>query len=512
MKDNLSVKKALKRHPGFLTLPGQSIFMRLDKIIHTRYLPAALVLLLLFLFQCRPERVYLEEEDARLEFTMDTVYFDTVLTTLGTVTRSFRVKNPYNRFVKISEIRLAGGTSSVFRINIDGLQGPVQQDLEIAPGDSMYVFVEATPAENGLPDILRIQDSIVFVTNGNTQDVDLVAWGQDVHILRDSILDYDAVWSADKPYLIIGGIMVDSLRTLRMEPGVRVFLHRDAVILVKGTLEVAGSLDAPVEFQGDRLEELYRELPGQWGLIYFMPGSRANVIDHAQIRNGTVGLWADSLVQISEPVITVSNTFINEMSYDGILARGTTIKAWNVAIGDCGNSCVELLYGGSYEFDHCTLGNYFRSGFGIRKYPALYISNYYGYYDTISENVVVVRYEVRDIVKAEFRNSIIYGDKLNELLIDRHPDGLLNYLFDHCLTRIDNSKFDYSVDPKFSFIINGYSPEFDSIHVSLALDSLSPAIDQGLIDFALDYPFDLNGNSRVADGKPDMGAYEWLAD
>ncbi|MFZ5940226.1 MAG: choice-of-anchor Q domain-containing protein [Bacteroidota bacterium] len=463
---------------------------------------------ILLLFQCRPERAYVEEQDARLEFTVDTVYFDTVLTTFGTVTRSFRVKNPYNRFVKISEIRLAGGSSSLFRINIDGLNGPVQENLELAPHDSMYVFVEATPAENGVPGFLRIQDSIVFVTNGNTQDVDLVAWGQDVHILRDSVLDYNAVWTADKPYLIIDGILVDTLNTLRMEPGVQVYLHRNASIYVLGTLEIAGTTEAPVEFRGDRFEAMYDNLPGQWGVIYFITGSRANRIDNARILNGTVGLWADSLVSTTEPVLTISNTFINQMSYDGLLARGTSVKAWNLAIGDCGNACAELLYSGSYEFDHCTFGNYWRSGFALRQFPALYIANYYGYYDTISEDVVVIRYEVRDIEKAEFRNSIIYGENLNELVVDRHPDGQLNYLFDHCLTRIDRSKFDYTLDPDFKFIINSYDPKFDSVHVSLELDSLSPAIDQGLLDYAITHPFDLNGNSRVSDGKPDLGAFE----
>ena len=52
----------------------------------------------------------------------------------------------------------------------------------------MYIFVEATLDPNIDPDILRIQDSITFSVNGNLQDIDLVAWGQDVHLLRDSVV------------------------------------------------------------------------------------------------------------------------------------------------------------------------------------------------------------------------------------------------------------------------------------------------------------------------------------
>jgi len=41
-------------------------------------------------FACHPERYYIEDSDAALQFTLDTVYFDTVFTTVGTITESFR--------------------------------------------------------------------------------------------------------------------------------------------------------------------------------------------------------------------------------------------------------------------------------------------------------------------------------------------------------------------------------------------------------------------------------------
>jgi len=129
----------------------------------------------LFFLACHPERHYVEDRNARLEFTLDTLYFDTVFTTVGTVTRSFRVKNPHPQFIRIDEIQLAGGASSVFRVNVDGDPGIQFSGVELAPRDSLFVFVEATLDPNGSDDILRIQDSIVFMTNGNIQDVDLVA-------------------------------------------------------------------------------------------------------------------------------------------------------------------------------------------------------------------------------------------------------------------------------------------------------------------------------------------------
>jgi len=466
---------------------------------------------LLLLYHCHPERVYIEDENATLKFSLDTVYFDTVFTTIGTSTKSFRIYNPHSRFLIIDNIDLAGGSGSVFRINVDGSPGPALENFEIAPGDSMFVFVEATLDPNESPDILRIQDSIVFSVNGNLQDVDLVAWGQDVHLMRDSVLAPGAVWTNDKPWLIIDRVVVDSLQSLTIEEGTRIFMHRDAFLQVIGTLEVRGSLDNPVTFQGDRLEEFYRNEPGQWGFIFFQNGSTGNVIDHAKIINGTVGLYVNSPMYSNEPVLRLSNTEINQMSYAGILARATSIDAYNTVIGDCGSSCIELQYEGSYAFNHCTMANYWSPFYSNRKTPAVLIANYIPVYDSVKEEWVPL---VSDIEKAEFTNSIIYGSRNNEILISKADDGELNYRFDRLLAKLDEEVYNFYTDPDFIGIYVNQDPMFDSLRVSYELDSLSPAIDVGLVEYATEHPLDKNGNSRLrpSDNGPDLGAYEFISE
>ena len=236
----------------------------------------ALVALSLLAFRCQPQRTYIEDGDAKLAFTLDTLYFDTVFTTIGTVTKSFRIKNPNNQFIKIDDISLAGGYNSVFRINVDGVPGIRFKDLEIAPKDSMFVFVEATLDPNESNDILLIEDSIFFQTNGNLQHVNLAAWGQDVHIIREGYIDEATVWPNDKPYLIIDYLYVDSLASLTIDPGVTVYMHYNALLYVDGSLEIKGTLEEPVRFQGDRLEEFYRDKPGQWRFIYLSEDSHHN--------------------------------------------------------------------------------------------------------------------------------------------------------------------------------------------------------------------------------------------
>lgn len=464
----------------------------------------------LLFFACQPERNYIEDSDARLAFSLDTVYFDTVFTTIGTITESFRIRNPHNQFVRIDDISLAGGESSMFRINVDGQPGVHFSGIEIAPRDSMFVFVEATLDPNGTPDILRIQDSIVFLTNGNVQDIDLVAWGQDVHILRDSVITGSVTWTAEKPYLILNYAFVDSLSSLTIEPGTRIHLHRDALLFVDGTLHVNGTREAPVKFAGDRLEEFYDDIPGQWGLIYLSESSHGNRIDHAEIINGTMGILISAPPESGKrPDLEITNTLINFMSSNGMYALNAAVNGSNLVIGDCGGSCLSLIYGGEYEFAHCTFANHWPSYFSNRRLPSLFLADYFGNFDA-EGNLVI--YTGGDFERAEFRNSIIYGNSRMELVIDSYDDHQLNYRFDHCLTRIDEDSLDYLKDPLFSSIINNENPLLDSVPYSFELDSLSPAIDAGLPAYAVEIPFDFNGNNRLGDGTPDLGAFEWIGE
>jgi hypothetical protein len=477
-----------------------------------RFSPSFLLLLVVLtgslFFACHPERAYIDDSDAKLTFTLDTLYFDTVFTTVGTVTKSFRVKNPHNQFIRIDQITLAGGSSSVFRINVDGAPGVEFNGLEIAPKDSMYVFVEATLDPNHSAEILRIQDSILFFTNGNLQDIDLVAWGQDVHMIRDSVIEGNVNWLADKPYVVIGYAYVDSTASLTIEQGARIHLHRDALLYVEGTLQVLGSLDEPVQFLGDRLEEFYDDIPGQWGLIYLTENSHDNRIDYAEIMNGTLGILITAPPESGkQPDLVLSNTVINRMSSNGIYALNASVTATNLVIGDCGGSCAGLVYGGNYEFIHCTLDNNWPSYFSNRQLPTLLLTDYFGNYD---EEGNLVIYAGGDFERADFKNSVIYGNARMELVIDSYEDRQLVYRFDHCLTRIDEDSLDYMADPLFSNILNNENPLLDSIPYSYQPDSLSPVIDAGLADHAILVPLDLNGNSRLDDEAPDLGAYEWV--
>ena len=89
-------------------------------------------------------------------------------------------------------------------------------DVEIGAEDSLFIFVEVTIDPNNQNTPLIVTDSILFETNGNLQDIDLVAWGQDAHYYRNLpevhsvFLNCNDVWNNDKPYVIYGYALVDS--------------------------------------------------------------------------------------------------------------------------------------------------------------------------------------------------------------------------------------------------------------------------------------------------------------
>jgi len=449
-------------------------------------------------FSCEKLEV-IKDPDAKLRFSADTVYFDTIFTTIGSATKQLRVYNRYNQPLKISSIELAGGQESVFRLNIDGMPGNSASDIEIPPKDSIYIFVGVTLYPNNADSLLLIQDSIIFITNGNVQDINLVAWGQDVHFINGEIIGSET-WTNDKPYLVFNSMMVDTNEVLTIDEGVIVHFHRNSSLYVAGSLIVNGTKDNPVIFQGDRLEQLYKDIPGQWNGFWILPGSHDNMINYAVMKNGIIGIEADTLVNYNAPTLEISNSIIINMSAVGILGLGTTIKASNCVIGNCGQFALALMIGGSYEFYQCTVANYW-GRFTTRSTPAVILKNYY---KDINDN-----YQARPIEKAFFGNCIIYGSRDSEFEIDSLPGVILNYELDHCVTRIDPEKFNLNDQTRFKTIYNNEDPKFISIDDNdYQLDTLSSAKDRGALDYALIYNLDILGVSRLNDAGPDIGAYE----
>ena len=77
----------------------------------------ASIALSLFTSSCKKDLLL---SNGALEFSVDTVLFDTVFTSIGSTTKNFKIYNRSNRPVVIYEVQLAGGSNSTYRFNLDG--------------------------------------------------------------------------------------------------------------------------------------------------------------------------------------------------------------------------------------------------------------------------------------------------------------------------------------------------------------------------------------------------------
>ncbi len=461
-----------------------------------------LVLLAVVWFSsCEDER-YFSSPDARLQFSADTVMFDTIFTSIGSITEHLKVYNPYDQKVLISSIRLAGGDNSNFRLNINGIMANEVFALEIEPRDSIYIFVEVTIDPNGQNLPMVVKDSIEIVTNMNMQDIDLLAWGQDFKRIKDEVIKKPVSWTSEKPYLIYNYAIVDSLATLTIEPGTKIYFHKDAGLYVRGKLIANGTFDKPIIMQGDRLEDVYSDVPDQWNGVLLYSGSYKNEMNFVEIKNANIGLQVGTIEHSGYASLKLSNSKIQNMAYAGIFALKSEIKADNCLISNCGFYLAALI-GGNYEFYHSTFANYWGKYTNkVRNSSSLVVSNML----ILSQDNTFIR----DLNKATFANCIITGNVPhgNELELGQSPKANFACKFDHCILQVADT-FKTTNSSRFVNIMKGKNPKFiDSQKYNFELDTLSPAKDAGKADYARLFPFDLKGNNRLEDNAPDLGAYE----
>ncbi|HRO46882.1 hypothetical protein [Agriterribacter sp.] len=451
--------------------------------------------LLLFLLKCAvscKKQTFITDQNAALTITADTLRFDTVFTSIGSVTQYFTIINSNSQKLQLSSIKLMGGNSSVYKINVDGNAAAEISNVEMNAGDSIYVFVSVTidPSLADLPFI--VQDSIQVNYNGNQKYIQLEAYGQNAHFLRNHYIDTDTTWNNVLPYVIFGGIQVAQNSTLTIEKGCRIYLHADAPFIVDGTLIVNGTAANPVSFQGNRLDNVYRDLPSSWPGIYFRQSSINNAIQYGIIKNAYQGVIAVGPATNALPKLQLRECIIDNIYDAGILALGSDIDAVNCLISNCGSNIV-INAGGAYRFTYCTMVSYDNNYISHKK-PVLTL----GDTDEAGSSYAL---------NALFRNCIVWagGNNVeNEVHADRKGNAAFNVHFDHVLYKAKN----ISPDIHLMNSIANQDPSFDSINADRRYFDFhigknpSPAAGAGT---PVLISHDLDGKARTGD--PDLGCY-----
>jgi hypothetical protein len=480
------------------------------------FIVSALLVILLSSTSCKKNKL-ITDPNAKVDFSADSVLFDTVFTTAGSTTRQIRVINNHKERINISSINVRGGSASAFFLNVDGSPGRSFSDIEIAGNDSLFIFIQVNVNPNNSNSPLVINDGIDFVVNGNTQSVYLEAWGQDAYyhkptnaikFVNGGYLPYTTVapgtnttvtWPNDKPHVIYGWLVVDSSQTLVIQAGVKVHFHQNAGLWVYryGTLKVQGTFGNEVVFQGDRLEPYMQDEPGQWDRIWINEGSINNSIDFAIIKNGFIGVQAELLFpNFSEPRrLKITNTKIQNMKKWGMYNLAFNVYGGNNLISNCKEYCLAMVAGGNCTFIHTTFANFWEKD--SRSTPCVHIDNHSG-----SQQI--------PLDTCYFGNCIIDGNGGNELELDMIGTAAtfsINHIFSYCHLRTPSvtDPLHFPTGNRF----NGTTSFGDPSTYNFTLGALSAAVDMGSgaqTDATL-FPTDLANKPRLP-GNPDAGAYE----
>ncbi|WP_082435175.1 right-handed parallel beta-helix repeat-containing protein [Pedobacter sp. Hv1] len=449
-------------------------------------------LIALFFAACNKDEDITADMNAKISFSTDSILFDTVFTSIGSTSRRLKIYNRNPKAINISHIKLSGGSTSPFSLNING-QAVTEADLiKLNGNDSINVFVKVSinPTTQNLPFI--VQDSILLYYNGNKQSIPLVAYGQNAIFVNGVSIKENTVWDSKLPYLIYKSVSIEENASLTIEPGTKVLFHSNATMSVKGTLIANGTKKDSVLFASDRLEKMYADEPGQWNGIHLYPQSKNSILNYAIIKNGVAGLTVDSLSRNNKPKLLLTNTKIKNMEVVGFLGYQTELTAFNNLFTNCGQYLLYAVGGGKYNLKQNTFAalntNY------PRKTAAVYISDF-------------VSNSQYDNLNIDFQNNIVWGNLLDEFQIDKKAPQttLLSIVKNNLLKSSQGSLLGngnmLNVDPLF---INPLTGNFN-------LNKASPALKKG-IDLSNDIYFgsyltkDLNNKTRIF--PYDIGCYE----
>lgn len=465
-----------------------------------------------------------------LKFSRDTVYLDTVFKNIGSSTYQLKVYNQSKNDISIPVVQFKKGLNSKYRMTVDGMSGTngkIFKDVTLLAKDSLYIFIETTAdiTDANQTDFLYT-DEIQFDSGANLQEVALVTLIQDAVFLypnqnadgtkekikidgkdvdgfylneNDTENGNELIFTKQKPYVIYGYAGVPEDKTVTFEAGSRVHFHANSGLYVgnKASLQINGTtsstekLENEVIFEGDRLESLYSDIPGQWKSVILENGSNNHSINYLTLKNAVIGLD----IRNSSATIQIKNTQIyNSVEY-GILAQNARINGENLVINYAGLASLSCIYGGNYSFTHSTFNNNWQSSsqFAVN----------------LSNSQAGKTPETNPLTQATFNNCIIYGSGFNEFNLSKNTNVAFVFQLNNCLLKFGNTSnadYQFKTDTEhYNNIILNENPKFYNVSKNqLNIDNTSSAFAKGNQAYLI--PLDILGITRTS--PPDLGAYQ----
>ncbi len=451
--------------------------------------------LILLLAGCRNDSYFSGKNS--LQYSTDTVWFDTVFTRKPgssypiSVTKIVSIKNP-EKLPVMASFGLAGGSSSPYRVSVDGKTGIDIQNVEIGAEDSVFIFVQCKLEANNQNYPLLVVDSLLAKVNGNQRKITLAAYGWDAHYFHDTIFNANTRFNdAAKPYVIVGYMGVKSGVSLTVNAGVQIFASAQSSLYVAGTLDIQGSASQRVSIRGNKPIWETQFMPNQWRGIHFLVGSVNNRIQYADISNAVIGIRIDSLPVNGSLGLHLLNTRIQYCGQACLLGVTANIEAENCLFADAGTYSFLGILGGKYHFNHCTFADY--SGFSPRSSGHFALSN------NLRDDFGKILNHAA--LNCSLYNSIVYGYNKEELQFNQTNLSAFVQRMENNVLKTENPD-GLLVFPN----IQNKNPNFiDTKRGNYALDTLSSAYKKAGV-FGNPVSTDILGRPRKI--QADIGCYE----
>lgn len=460
------------------------------------------------LASCSEEADFSSNPQYTLEFSSDTVSFDTLFTAVKSPTATFVVRNRNSKSLRINSVQLASGGESGFSVLVDGQWGSLMQGLEVRAKDSIFVLASVSLQRNGNNGLHTVRDTLLFgLESGIQQHVILEACGRDAVFMRGVTLDSDTLLASGH-YIIYDSLVVSPAATLDIAPGTNLYFHDKAFMRIDGRLNACGTAEAPVLFRGDRTDNMfsylpYDRIPGQWEGIVISSTSNNNVLRHCDIHSANFGIRVERGDTVEERLFLESSKVQNfhgnalELS----MARATVV---NSLLANAQGNCVKVS-GGYVQFVHCTIANFYV--WKLRD-VALALHN-------------SIEGEPAPLESALFANCIIEGSKEDEVMgyytsFGDTLDCSFNYRFENSLintpdvqdTCFVNVVYDRP-ENEFFGALNFMAVDHDIFFYDFHLTPESAARGIASEEYYEMAPLDIDGKERPA-ANIDAGCYQFV--
>jgi len=445
--------------------------------------------IILFAVSCNRDDISFDSPSQLLRFSKDTVFCDTVYNQVRSETYALKVYNDEDNDVMIPKIALAGGSSSLYRINVDGKSGTEFTNVPLRKKDSLFVFVEIAPFANA-PEAIA-EDQVIFSSNAGTQHITLFSVVQDAEFFIQSdtnpnILSENTNWNNEKAKIIFGDLTLAEGKELNIEQGTKVYFFKNSGMKISknAKMNVNGNLGSEVIFRGDRNDTKYDTIPKNWNGISFEEGSHLEM-NYGKVFGGITGL------EFKESTANIDNSIIHTFENYGILAYNSNITAQNMVMNNCGEADLGI-FGGNISLTHCTLANFWDLNAAL---PGLGI---FATNEWTNENGDTEQ----GVLNLKIYNSIIYG----------HSDDIINFETSVAQSsyEIKNSLLKYGSASSYnldSSNIKNEDPKFLNYFIqkmNLRVADDSPAKAKASSDYTV--ATDILGNIRVYPST--IGAYQ----